>query len=66
MPLKHGFGVIQNNIALKPYEFLSDPPIRFGVIQNNIALKLRPRTSLRLQSFGVIQNNIALKRSIFQ
>ena len=34
-----GFGVIQNNIALKLVDIAFQAIDRFGVIQNNIALK---------------------------
>ena len=34
-----GFGVIQNNIALKPHHQSVSSICSFGVIQNNIALK---------------------------
>ncbi len=56
-----GFGVIQNNIALKLQLEFDVLLISFGVIQNNIALKRKHVPANRDNGFGVIQNNIALK-----
>ena len=56
-----GFGVIQNNIALKQVSLVCPKRCCFGVIQNNIALKLNGGGKQMLLGFGVIQNNIALK-----
>ena len=57
----HGFGVIQNNIALKLGRWIALQHLGFGVIQNNIALKRLTHASFVTTGFGVIQNNIALK-----